>query len=264
MSTLSIGQAWDETSQFLRKEARLVVPVALAAFAVPTTLAGWANPGGAPSGGSGMLLALVVLVIVLIGQMTIVALSVGSRESVGTLIGRAAGRVWSPLAAAILILLPVTTVLVLVLAALLGANGMTDPARMTPEALARTPQVAVAVLLMLLVVLIVGVRLFPMTAVAIEEGAGPVALLKRCFALTRGHFLRLMGVLALILIAALVLSGATTTVVGALATLLAGEARPFSLSALLIALADGLASAAVTAVGAALVGRIYVQLNAKG
>ena len=36
---LSIGKAWQEASAFLGREARLVAPVALATFALPTILA---------------------------------------------------------------------------------------------------------------------------------------------------------------------------------------------------------------------------------
>jgi hypothetical protein len=50
--------------------------------------------------------------------------------------------------------------------------------------------------------------------------------------------------------------------VGSIMELVAGEPKPFNLSALVIALADALISAAISAVSAALVGRIYVQLSA--
>ncbi|MBA3666494.1 MAG: hypothetical protein H0W65_02065 [Sphingomonas sp.] len=264
MSNLSIGQAWDQTSAFLRAEARLVVPVALAAFAVPSTLAGWTHPAGEMSGsGPGVLLTLLVLVAVLIGQMTIAALAIGSKDSVGSLIGRAARRVWGPVAAVIMVFLPVALLMLLMLSAIVGAAGITDPSKMTPEAMASSPQIGLILLCMLVLILLVGVRLLPMSAVAIEETPRPVALLRRCLALTKGHFWRLLGLLMLMVLAALLLSGAVTAVVGAVVTLAVGEARPFNLSALLIGLANGLSSAAITAVSAALVGRVYVQLNAK-
>ena len=58
------------------------------------------------------------------------------------------------------------------------------------------------------------------------------------------------------------LDWAATAVVGSLATLTAGEARPFNTTALLVALASGLVGALVSSVSAAMGGRIYAQLAA--
>jgi hypothetical protein len=44
-------------------------------------------------------------------------------------------------------------------------------------------------------------------------------------------------------------------------TIAAGEPQPYNLSALIVSLADGIVSAGISAVSAALVGRIYVQLS---
>ena len=265
MNKLSIGRAWDETSGFLRAEVRLVAPVALATFAAPTAVAGWISPSGEmTAGGAGVMMTFLLLVFALIGQMTIAALAIGARDRLGAVMGRAAGRVYGPISAAILVFLPISILIIVVLGAILGSKGLTDPSQITPKALAATPEVAVMVLVVLLALMFVAVRLLPMPAVAIRETARPFALLGRCWTLTKGHFLKLFGLIMLMLVAALVLSGATTTVVGTLIALVAGDPRPFSLPALLIGLANGLASAAVTAVSAAMVGRVYLQLAEEG
>jgi len=67
--------------------------------------------------------------------------------------------------------------------------------------------------------------------------------------------------LLLILIASFVASVAVTAVIGSLMTLAAGEPQPYNLSALIVSLADGIVGAGISAVSAALVGRIYVQLS---
>ena len=77
MVKLSVSKAWDETSQFLAKETRLVAPVALAMFLVPTTLLDWAMPGNSATGGTAMLTLMVMLALAFIGQMTIAALATG-------------------------------------------------------------------------------------------------------------------------------------------------------------------------------------------
>ena len=69
---LSVGKAWDETKDFLAREGRLVAPVALATFALPSVLIGWAYPGTGPGsgGGTGLLLLFAMLLAVMVGQMT--------------------------------------------------------------------------------------------------------------------------------------------------------------------------------------------------
>jgi len=166
------------------------------------------------------------------------------------------------LATAFLIFLPLTILLVIVLSVMLGNAGLSDPSQITAEALATVPGVSFAILGAILAFLVIAVRLFPLSAVAMIEGANPFRLIYRCWQLTRGNSLRLLGTLLLILIASIVASLAVTVVVGAIATMLAGTPEPYSVSALLIALADGLVTAAITSVTATLVGRIYVQLAA--
>ena len=103
---LSISKAWEETSAFLGREARLVAPVALATFALPAILAGWAYPGEATGGGAGWLL-IVVMFAALIGQMTIVLLVNGWRGKIGEAMGKAARRLPTLLGALIIAFLPV-------------------------------------------------------------------------------------------------------------------------------------------------------------
>ena len=83
----------------------------------------------------------------------------------------------------------------------------------------------------------------------------------RSWALTKGAFWRLLVLALLLGILAVVLDLAVTAVVGSIATLAAGEARAFNLSALIVALAGGLVGAIVSTVSAAMVGRVYAQLS---
>lgn len=265
MANLSISKAWAETSAFLGRETRLLTPVALATFAVPAALFGWYNPSGDPnlaSGGLGWPLTGVILILSLLGQMVIVGLSIGWSGSVGAAFGHAFKRLWGVLGAAFLVFVPLTIILVLVIAMLVGAAGLTDPSQVTPEALARVPAVSFAILIGTLIFLVAAVRMLPMSAVAMAETANPVRLLSRSWDLTRGHFLRLFGTMALILIASAVASMAVMAVAGSIMTLVAGKAEPYSLTALVIGLADGAISAAISCISAVLVGRIYAQLSA--
>jgi membrane-anchored glycerophosphoryl diester phosphodiesterase (GDPDase) len=263
--TLSIGKAWEETAAFLGSEARLVVPVALATFALPSVLAGWALPDNAAPGDggwTGLLLLVLVLLAVMVGQMTIILLALGWKGSVGDALRKAVGRLWALLAASLMVFLPLCLVAVIAIGTVLAGAGITDPAQLTPESMAKVPNIGWVVLLLGVVLIFIGTRLFPMSAVAAAESAGPVDLIRRSWALTKGNFWRLFALLLLLLIAALVLDRAATSVVGLLATIVTGEPRPFNVSALLVALASGLVGAAVSAVSASMVGRVYAQLTA--
>lgn len=259
---LSIGKAWDETSAFLGREARLVAPVALATFALPSILADWAYPGERPGAGA-MLVLLVLLLAVLVGQMTIVLLATGWSGSIGEAMTKAVRRLPALIAALLIVFVPVMSIAVVGFGASLASAGITDPAALTPEAIARLPNILWLVLFLSLFFFIAGVRLFPISAVAASEAVGPIRLLKRSWALTSGVFWRLLVLVLLLGLVAVVLDSAVTMVVGSIATLAAGEPRAFNLSALIVALASGLVGAIVSSVSAVMVGRVYAQLSAQ-
>lgn len=258
---LSIGKAWDETSAFLGREARLVAPVALAMFALPTVLAEWAYPGGNAAGGAGWLM-IPVLLAVLAGQMTIVLLANGWRGSIGEALGKAARRLPVLVGGLMVVFLPIAVLATLVIGGTLVSAGITDPAAVTPAALAKMPGFLWLLLVLVILFFILGVRLFPVSAIAASEAVGPIALLKRSWQLTRGVFWRLLALVLLLGLAGLILSSAVTMVVGSVATLAVGEPKAFNTSALIVALASGLIGALVSTVSAAMAGRVYAQLAA--
>lgn len=259
---LSIGQAWEETSAFLGREARLVAPVALATFALPASLAGWAYPGNAGGGGAGWLLVLVMLVA-MVGQMTIVQLINGWRGSIGEAMSNAGRRLPRLLGALVIAFLPVMLVAIVGFGVSLNSAGITDPAALTPEMIAKLPYVGWLLLFVGLFLIVVGVRLFPIAAIAVSEPIGAIKLLKRSWILTKGAFWRLLVLALLLGIVAVVLDLAVTAVVGSIATLAAGEPAAFNVSALLVALVSGLVGAIVSTVSAAMAGRVYAQLSAQ-
>ncbi len=260
MLKLSVSKAWDETSRFLTKETRLIAPVALAAFLVPTALFDWAFPGDTAGGGAALLLMLIVLGVAFVGQMAIAALATGWRGSVGEAIGQAFRRLPGLLGALAIFFVPIGLVAGIVLALAMASAGMVDPAKVTPEAIAKSPGVTATLLVLFIILLSAAARLFPITAIAINERPRPLALVKRCWNLTRGNFGRLIVVTLLLLLAAAVLGRAVKSVVGSGAGLAFGPAQPLSLSALLIGIAGGLAGALISAVSATFAGRIYAQL----
>ena len=237
-----------------------MAPVALATFALPSILAAWAYPGGTAGSGAGWLL-LAVLIVVLIGQMTIVLLATGWRGSIGEAMTKAARRLPVLIGALLIAFVPVMLIAVIGFGASITSAGITDPAALTPDTIARLPYIAWLLLFLTVFFVVAGVRLFPISAIAASEPVGSVKLLKRSWSLTKGSFWRLLVLVLLLGIVAVVLDSAVTMVVGSIAALAAGEPRAFNLSALLVALASGLVGALVSTVSAVMVGRVYAQLS---
>ena len=238
-----------------------MAPVALATFALPSVLVNWANVGESAAGGTGWLM-LLVLLAVLVGQMTIILLANGWRGSIGEALGTAARRLPVLVAALLIVFLPVLLISAVALGAALVSAGITDPATVSPASLTKAPGVSWIVFALALSAVFLGVRMFQASAIAASEPGGPIALIKRSWTLTKGNFWRLLALFLLLMLIGLILNVAVTTVIGSVATLAAGEPRPFNTPALLVALATGLVGAIVSTVSATMVGRIYAQLTA--
>ena len=95
MSSLSIGQAWDEAKAALQANRKLIVPVALGMVLLPAALVSMVEPqvpaGQQPPPGPWMLVALAMLIVMMVGQIAIVLLVNGWRGSVGEAISRPRG-----------------------------------------------------------------------------------------------------------------------------------------------------------------------------
>ena len=262
MSALSIGKAWDEAKAALQANRKLLVPVALGLVLLPAVMVSMieprAAPGDQPPPGAWMLVALAMVIVMLIGELAIVLLVNGWRGSVGEAIGKAARRTPTFILAALCFLVPV----VLVFSILLGVAGAGTTAAGQIDWTNFGAAGWLVLLACLLVLLYLSIRLLPLLAVAASEQVGPIAALKRSFALTAGHFWRLFGFLVLLMLAFGIVALTVGAVVGAGVTLTLGEPSPWSLSLLLIALAGGLVQAGFVLVYVAMLARIYVQLNA--
>jgi hypothetical protein len=97
--------------------------------------------------------------------------------------------------------------------------------------------------------------------VASLEDVGPIAILRRSWTLTAGHWWPLFGFLLVFVIGAGVLLLAVGAAIGSVVVLLMGPIHPLSASALIIALVQSLVSAAVTTLFAVMLTRIYLQLT---
>ncbi len=258
MVTVSIGRAWEETKAFIARDKRLLVPLALGLIVLPTAVVGLVAPGAQLGGQekdlTGAVLTLVDALIGLIAQLTVIRLALGFSGSLGDAIRLAVGRLWILLAAMAILVLPFVLLSVTV-------GGVVDP---KGGAVASGVKGVAAVFLLVTtgVFIWLAVRVLLVSVVTMAEEHGPVVLLKRSFAITRGHFWRLLAFVLLMLAAFLALIVAVGVVGAALVTALFGAPDPMTIGALIVGLLSGLVQAGVAVVYVAMISRIYAQLAA--
>ncbi|MGE0179579.1 MAG: hypothetical protein AB7O91_07150 [Sphingomonas sp.] len=254
MAGLSITNAWNETMVFMGREARLVLPVGFMLIALPGALLQAAMPVTPPNQlpEAGLWLALVPVAIAatLIGNLAISLLALRPGTSVGEAIQHGARRFLVVFAAALLVGLASMLALLPVFILAGGAAMATG-----------NPGVAaIPVLLALPLLAFLWVRLLMLNPIGAAEPIGPVAILQRSWTLTRGHFWRLFGFLVLLLLVAIVASGAIAAIGGIFVVLLAGPPVPGSLSFYLVLILSTLVQAVLSSVFAVTIARIYLQL----
>ena len=233
--------------------------VALAMIALPSAVSTLMNPtGGMGEGGAG-LVGFAMSLVALIGQLAIIRLAIGPSVSVGGSIRHAAGRAL-PYIGSIILLVIALFVLAIPFGAVLAAMGASFEGGAAPlPAFAWIPALLFAAVLLYL-----AARMLMTSCVASAEAAGPIRIIRRSWELTRGNAGRLLAFLLLFLVALIVVLTAVSVMVGLLARTLFGELEPFSASALLMGLVQGVLSAAATTVFAVMLARMYLQLNGGG
>lgn len=259
---LSVGQAWGEATAVLKRDGGIIATVALALLVLPGALVGVAAPPGSALANSRWagLLVLVSTLIAFAGQIAIARIALGPPLTVGQAIGLGFQRFLSFFLAWILWLLP----FMLAIGLVIGATGI-DPAALSANSASPPPQVpawaSIAVLVLVIALIVVAARMLLLTPTAAAERLGPIALLKRSWQLSRGHAFKLFGLLVLLglLFVALVLG--LGSALGSVVVLAFGQPQAFSISALLLALFEGLLSAVISVFSAVLLARIYAQLT---
>ena len=264
MPTLSITTAWNESADYLKRHFGTLFTIAVALIALPNVALQAFAPAetrtvGRPEAGLWMLVVPVVLVLGMTGSLAISTLALGRAATVGEAIGHGFRRVLPLLGATLLLLFGLGLVFVpLVLATGLRVGDFVTP---VPAAAGK---LALLMVVLLGLLLFLGVRLLLTTPVAAAEGAGPVAIIARSWALTRGHFWRLLGFLLLMALAALVVLMVATMVIGLIVAALLGAPAPGNTAGLVMLLVGGLLNAAFLVVMTTMAARIYLQLAGGG
>ena len=178
---VSIGAAWTEAREFIRREAGLLFPVALLFIAIPIALIFEAippemrqapMPGAARPQipGTSLLLIMVCSLVMVGGTLTCYALSVKPGISLGEALAHGFRR------------LPVAVGSALIVAVALAV----------PMALLTAASPQVGALLTLLAAFLLSAKLLLINVVIVDRPCGPIEALRASWALSRGNLGRLL------------------------------------------------------------------------
>jgi hypothetical protein len=259
MQRLSISAAWEEAKAIFARDGRLLMAVALALVAFPAAVNSLINPRGTGAPVWADIVALGTSLVALAGQLALIRLALGPSITVGGAIGHGIRRTPTYLLSVIVIIAGLAIVAI-PLALLLAVLGV--PLDVRPIAL--SPAVLLVGFLYVGLLCFIGVRLILSAPVASAERVGPIAILRRSWTLTAGHWWPLFGFLLIFLVGAVILLLAVGAAVGVVIGLFIGSIQPMSAGALVLALVQSLVSAAVTTLFAVMVTRIYLQLVGRG
>ena len=259
MSDLSISVAWDETKAIIARDGRLFASLALALVALPVAVMAIVNPRGMTDSSTPLwvdIVGLIATLVVLAGQLALIRMALGPSITVGAAIAHGLRRMPIYVLSA-LIMVAALFLAAIPFALVLVAAGVRAE---TEAELLRAPAFWFVAALYLLLLCYVGVRMLMTSSVATAEPVGPVAIIKRSWHLTSGHFWSLFLFLVMFFIAAIIVVVAVGAAVGVAVQVAFGPIEPMSVSALVVALVQALVQAAVTTVLAVMLARIYLQL----
>lgn len=261
---LSIGTAWDQTRGIVARDGALIALVAAALIVLPSALSTLIAPQSATitqesanASGIGGVVQIIMTLISQIGALALTAIALRPGLSIGEALSTGLRRLLPAIGAALLYIVPMLIVLAIMLSTFVGAG--------TPEEMvARLKSLGGGQLLAIMVLFIAffyfALRFCLANAVAVAESSNPFAILKRSWALTRGHALRLLGLLVLIGIVGLVLGSLAGMIGGLLVTLLFGPMQPLTIGALVFGLINGIANAMLITLFVLMLARVYAQL----
>ncbi|MFV0622806.1 hypothetical protein ACBY01_02175 [Sphingomonas sp. ac-8] len=263
-------QVWDRTVAFVHAQRRTLIPLAALTIVLPEVIvaivaAGWGQEGGA-TGAAVRLLGYVVAVLVLWGELVVVAMAAGPASA------RAARRQATlrlPVVIGFVLLLSLVLLLVSIPGvAILAAYGFDFAAALAGEVIAPRPVAAAWIalygLLLLPVLLWIGARLSLVVPVAVMERRGLNAV-SRSWALTRGLAARILGMVLLYAVVSGVLTMAARFAGGSVFALIfggdAGLGAASVLTLLLVATVRGAMTVLLWAFTATLYGAAREQLD---
>ncbi|NWK97130.1 hypothetical protein DM806_15925 [Sphingobium lactosutens] len=227
MTTMSIGKAWEEAVAFVAREASLLFPVALLFVALPglilqemtpPELQAWfaqpkadAIPAMPPGFGLAML---ITIILIWFGSLALFALALRPGISVGEALRLSFARL--PVLIGTALVVVGIIVGIFAVAMLLGLIFSLASKQLGSGLSLLLAAGAVGL------VFYASIRLVLLNPVVIDSQAGVMDSLRRAWALTRGHFLRLFGFLIIVMILSTIVASVAQLVVGLIGGLIAG------------------------------------------
>lgn len=269
MHMVSMGSVWDRTAEFLSDNLGTLLPIALLAIFVPTTISSnlsGLQPTATPA--TAALLGLGVFVLALVsfwGQLAVTALAIDPA------LGRQASQLATrrfPAALLLMIVMVVVGIVLMIPVGVILAVGGIDLTTLQGSAMPDIPpSVAPWVFLYFLVLLVLGFWVIARLAVVIPSVVGDrlaIGAIARSWRLTRGIALKIVGVLILYMIVSIVANLAATTAFGAIMYLVAGNGEEgISLASVLTTIVGGAVSTGFTVLGTAFLAKLYIALIAR-
>lgn len=259
MSILSIGKAWEESVVFVKREGKLLFPVALALIALPFVIALETFPATffnhvptsaqpLPPLPAGAVLAMVIAgLLAVIGALAIYVLALRPGTSVGEALQLAVRRTPILVGAGVLIGLALTVLVMLL--SVIGAAFVMVGGKTVLTLMSALIIVALAY---------VSARFLLLNVVVVDTDLGVWPAIRQSWQVTAGQMSRLFGFVALFMVLLIVVQSAAQAVFGVLGGVVGGP----DLARLLGGLASASAGAVIQVYFLVMTARIYRQLRA--
>jgi hypothetical protein len=266
MAMVKISTVWDRTAEFLSDNIAQLVPLALIAFFVPSSIQ--ANLGaaiessGAQAANLLSLVDLALSILIVFGTLAVTAMSIDPLSEQSP--GRVARSRLLPALVVLIGLLIGTIALALPILVTFVLNGVDLETMAAGGTVTLTPEAAafVAIYLILLSVMLLwlAARMVVVVPVIVRERRWFGALVQS-WKLTRGMTLRILGAIILFLLVAWVSYLAALTVFGSVFALVAGgDGEGVTLAGVLTSIVVGAVQAAFLVIATAFQGKLYVAL----
>jgi hypothetical protein len=260
MTMVSMNVVWEDTVAFLRREAGLVVPLALATLLVGDVVNSLVSPVvmGVRPNALFSLLTFAALLWTIIGQMALIALVLRPGSSVGEALSLAVRRLPTLLGAAFLIGL--AGMLVATPALFASVQSGVNPN--IPATYTKLPGwVSLYFIVFACLAVWISLRLSTLYSLIVDKQPGVFASLKTAFTMTRGVIARLILAATVYFITMMILTTVVRFVLGSAFELLGRAVDSPFVAVALTALAIGTVSAALSTFAAVFLAMLYRRIN---
>lgn len=270
-----MGTVWERTTEFCGSALATIIPIAVLLIFLPQTVQGNLSPlinqGDAAAMLALRLISFAMSIVMLLGQVSIVALAIEPQMSATRSIAFAARRMPAVVAAIFMLMIAITLLSIPAFALMLAAGiDPTQPgalsSKTTVPLLSVSPAIAWSLIVYLIVAIVIGfwlsARMILTYPVAVAERRG-WRVLPRSFALTRGLALRIIGAVVLYAIVSTVATLAVRTVFGAVLAIIAGGVDPLSIGGVVMAVAVAAVATTFTVLGSAFTAKLYVAVTGR-